>query len=229
MHYLCSNKPLKRYKMKKMYSYLMMVLMLRTAAIGFTSCETDDQYEANILTAGDWQGYLGTYYYDRWGLAGNTYETAIHFCGNGSWATSGRGYEVDYDTRSPFYDYAYCEFSWSIVDGVITLIYDDSVWNPVYITDYALSGNYFSGYMNDGTRRDIRFRLKNVNFGYWGTYSSYADGYYDDYYYDDYYYSRTRSASAADSTEVDAAPLPVVNNGKSVMSGAFASFALNKK
>ena len=210
--------------MKKMYTYLLMVLMLSMATISFTSCETDDQYEANLLIVGDWQGYLGTYYYDRWGLSGNTYETVIHFCGNGSGATSGRGYEVDYDTRSPFYDYAYCEFSWSIVNGVITLIYDDSMWNPVYITNYTLHSDYFSGYMNDGTRRDIRFKLTNVNFSYWGTYSSYNNGYYDDeYYYDDYYYSRTRSAGSDSTLVAHPASVPVVSNGKSTLSGAFAN------
>ena len=201
--------------MKKMYTYLMMVLMLSMATTTFTSCETEDQYEADVLIAGDWQGYLGAYYYDRWGLTGNTYETVIRFCANGNGVTSGRGYEVDYDTRSPFYDYAYCEFSWSIVNGVITLIYDDSMWAPVYITNYSLSSSYFSGYINDGTRRDIRFKLENVNFGYWDTYRSY----YDDYYYDDYYYSRTRSA---DSTNVAADSIAAVSKGKSIASGAFA-------
>ena len=206
--------------MKKMYTYLLMVLMLSMATTTFTSCETEDQYVANILIEGDWQGYLGTYYYDRWGLTGNTYETTIRFCGNGNWATSGRGYEVDYDTRSPFNDYAYCEFSWSIVNGVITLIYDDSMWNPVYITNYTLYNDYFSGTINDGTRRDIRFRLKNVNFGYWSTYSSYYDGYYDGYY-DDYYYSRTRSAEADSTVAAPADSLPAAGNGKSIAKGAF--------
>ncbi|MCR4602173.1 MAG: hypothetical protein K5683_01395 [Prevotella sp.] len=206
--------------MKKIYTYLFMLLMTVTAAMTFTSCETDDQYEADVLVAGDWQGYLGTYYYDRWGLSGNTYETVIHFCTSGYGATSGRGYEVDYDTRSPFYDYAYCEFTWSVVNGIITLIYDDSMWYPVYISDYTLSHDYFAGYMNDGTRRDIRFKLANVNFRYWDTYRGYYDGYYDDgYYYNDgYYYARTRSA---DSTAVATDSIPVVNNGKSIMSGAF--------
>ena len=213
--------------MKKIYTYMMMVLMLSMATISFTSCETEDQYEAEVLMAGDWQGYLGAYYYDRWGLSGNTYETVIHFCGNGYGATSGRGYEVDYDTRSPFYDYAYCEFSWSIVNGMITLIYDDSMWYPVYINDYALYSNYFSGYMNDGTSRNIRFKLRNVRFDYWETYRSYNDYYYDDYYYDGYY-ARTRSAMG-DSIEV-----PFLNrteqarkdsgepNTVSVASGVFA-------
>lgn len=201
--------------MKKLSTYMTMVLMLSMATMTFTSCEMDDQDEARVLIAGDWQGTLGTYYYDRWGLSGNTYETVIHFCDNGYGATSGRGYEVDYDTRSPFYDYAYCEFSWSVVNGVITLIYDDSVWTPVFISDYSLSSSYFSGYMNDGTRRDIRFRLENVRFGYWDTYR-------DGYYYDDYYYSRKTRAAESDSTAVSADSITVVNNGKSILSGAFA-------
>ena len=201
--------------MKKIYTYMMMVLMLSMATVTFTSCETEDQYEADVLMAGDWQGYLGTYYYDRWGLSGSTYETVIHFSG-GYGSTSGRGYEVDYDTRSPFNDYAYCEFSWSVVNGVITLIYDDSMWTPVYISDYSLSRSHFSGYMDDGSNRDIRFKLENVRFGYWDTYR------YDSYYYDDYYYSRTTRATESDSTTVSSDSIPVVNNGKSIASGAFA-------
>ena len=200
--------------MKKIYTYMMMVLMATTSTMSFTSCETEDQYEAEVLIAGDWQGYLGAYYYDRWGLSGNTYETVIHFCSNGYGATSGRGYEVDYDTRTPFYDYAYCEFSWSIINGVITLIYDDSMWYPVYISDYSLYRDYFAGYINDGTRRNISFRLENVRFDYWDTYRN-------GYYYDDYYYSRTRAAGN-DSTTVAPDSIPVVNNGKSISSGAFA-------
>ena len=35
--------------MKKMYTYLMMVLMLSMATTTFTSCETEDQYEATHL------------------------------------------------------------------------------------------------------------------------------------------------------------------------------------
>ena len=206
--------------MKKFYTYMMMVLMLSMATVSLTSCETDDQYEADTLVTGDWQGYLGAYYYDRWGLTGNTYETVIRFGSSGYGATSGRGYEVDYDTRSPFYDYAYCEFTWSVVNGVITLIYDDSMWAPVYISDYSLSKSYFSGYMNDGTNRDIRFRLENVRFAYWDTYRN--GYYYDDYYYDDYYYSRATRADESDSTAVSTGSTPVVNNGKSILSGAFA-------
>ena len=39
--------------MKKIYTPFLMVLMLSMATITFTSCETEDQYEAEVLTAGD--------------------------------------------------------------------------------------------------------------------------------------------------------------------------------
>jgi hypothetical protein len=201
--------------MKKIFTYIAMAMIAMTA---FTACEPiedwEDRHEARTLD-GNWTGYIDTYYYDRWGLSGKTYETTMRFVSSGMGATSGRGYEVDYDTRSPFNDYASCEFSWSIVNGVITLLYDDSMWYPVYITNYSLYRDYFAGYINDGTRRDIRFKLENVTFGYWDTYRSY----YDDYYYDDYYYSRTRSA---DSTNVAADSIAAVSKGKSIASGAFA-------
>lgn len=190
--------------MKKFYTYMLIMLSMMAMTTTLTSCESDDQYEADLLIRGDWQGYLGTYYRDRWGLAGNTYETVIHFVGQNQGVTSGMGYEVDYDTRSPFNDYAYCEFQWSIVNGRITLIYEDSQWNPVYIYDYRLTGSRFYGYMDDGTTRNIRFDLTNVNFGYW---SDYRGG---------YYYSRQTRAAAAPTEGV-----PYVNNGKSICSGSF--------
>lgn len=197
--------------MKKIFTYALVMMTSMTAMTVLTSCETNDQYEADLLIEGDWQGYLGEYYYDRWGLSGKTYETTMRFVSSGMGATSGRGYEVDYDTRSYWSDYAYCEFSWSIVDGVITLIYDDSLWTPVYISNYTLHSDYFAGYMNDGTRRDIRFEFENVRFTYWDNYR------YDRW--DDYYYARTRSAAESDSTD---AHVPYINNGKSIRSGAFA-------
>lgn len=189
--------------MKKYFTYILFAAM---AACSLTSCESEDQYEADLLTTGDWQGYLGTYYNDRWGLTGTTYETVMHFKSSGVGATSGRGYEADYDTRSPFRDYFYCGFQWSVVNGRITIIYDDSQWSPVYIYDYHLSSRSFYGYMDDGSRRDIRFDFENVNFGYWSRYEN------------EYFYSRTRSAEAAEEATDE---VPYENNGKSICSGAF--------
>ncbi len=196
--------------MKKISFYALIILVSMTATAVLTSCEDEDQYESNILTSGDWEGYLGEYYSDRWGLSGNYYETVMHFSGRGVGSTSGRGYQVDYNTRSPYNNYAYCGFQWSIVQGQITLIYDDAEWSPVYIYDYYLSSSRFRGYIDDGSRRNIKFDFENVHFDDWGHYSG-GD------YWDDYYYARGAEGSTP------AKQPAVVDNGKSIRCGEFAN------
>jgi hypothetical protein len=81
----------------------------------------------------------------------------------------GWGYEVDYDINSRYDDYYYCEFEWDVYGGEIRIRYADS-WNDVYIYDYSLSDYHFSGYMDDGTSRDIHFSLsydERFDWGYW--------------------------------------------------------------
>ena len=73
-------------------------------------------------------------------------------------AYGGWGYEVDYDINSRYSDYYYCEFEWEVFNGTIRISYADS-WNDVYIRDYSLDNYYFDGYMDDGTSKDICFRL----------------------------------------------------------------------
>lgn len=196
--------------MKKLFTYAFVMLMSLTAVTTLSSCEVDDQYEADLLISGDWQGYLGEFYRDRWGLSGNTYETVMHFEGRGAGSTSGLGYEVDYDTRSPYRDYAYCEFQWSIVAGKITLLYDDSAWTPVYIYDYRLNSRYFRGYMDDGSRRSIQFDFENVVFNDWARYRNGGSW--------DYRYARAAQGGGAAAPSV----VPYINNGKSIRSGVFA-------
>lgn len=212
--------------MKRIYNYITMMMMAAMTLTTFTSCEEDDTYEAELLTNGDWQGYLGVYYGNRWNVTGNTYETVMHFTHNSAYATSGRGYEVDYDTRSPYRDYAYSTFKWFIVDGEITLIYDDDRWNPIYITRYTLHSSAFRGYINDGSGRDIQFDFDNVNFDGWGNYQRGSYGGFYDNYYDDYYYSRG-TRSVIDSAEVSE-PVPYERRefdegGLSILSGSFAA------
>jgi len=208
--------------MKKIYTYITMMMMAAVTMMSFSSCEQDDTYEAELLTNGDWQGYLGVYYSDRWRVSGTTYETVMHFTHNSAYATSGRGYEVDYDTRSPYRDYAYSTFKWFIVDGEITLIYDDDRWAPIYIYNYGLYSSSFRGYIDDGTGRNIQFDFQNVYFDDWNRYQrgSYGD------FYSDYYYARA-TRSGVDSTAVEA-PVPFERRefdegGLSILSGSFAA------
>lgn len=207
--------------MKKLYTYIAMMMMAATTLTAFTSCEQDDTYEAELLTNGDWQGYLGVYYSDRWRVTGNTYETVMRFTHKSSYATSGRGFEVDYDTRSPYRDYAYSTFKWFIVDGDITLIYDDDRWSPIYIHGYTLYSSRFYGYINDGTERRIEFDFENIYFDGWDKYSEYH--YFNSY--DPYYARGTRSAADSVST-VESIPFErreFDEGGLSILSGSFAN------
>ena len=210
--------------MKKTYSYLMMLLAMTAAMTVFTSCEDDDDYIAQQLRDCDWQGYIDTYYSSRWSLSGNTYETVMRFESKGVYYTSGRGYEVDYDTRSPYNDYAYCTFKWFIVDGEITLIYDDDKWTPLYITRYTLYSNRFYGYISDGTNRTIKFDLTNSgNFGGWGGYADTTGG-YGEFQNQSWFRSRTPSQTDVpffDRSE-EARQVSGERDAMSIASGSFA-------
>ena len=144
--------------MKKIYTLLMTALAAMTA-MTFTACDNyrdhEDREEAYTLE-GTWIGYIEAYIYDRYGLRGNTYRTAMYFERQNSYG--GWGYEVDYDTRSPYDDYYYCDFRWDVSNGEIRIQYADSSY-PVYIYDYGLNGSRFWGYMDDGYNTDLRFDL----------------------------------------------------------------------
>ena len=151
--------------MKLLYTYLTTALM---AMVTLTSCEPymdwEDRHEARTLD-GTWTGYIDTYYYDRWGLTGDSYRTTMYF--ERESAYSGWGYEVDYDLNSRYSDYYYCEFEWDIYKGSIRIRYADS-WNDVYINDYRLNSTRFEGYMDDGSSKDIIFRLNYDSSFDWG-------------------------------------------------------------
>ena len=147
--------------MKKLFTFLTMMMVVTTTTL-FTSCDTrfwvddEDREEARTLE-GTWSGYIDTYFYDRFGVSGDTYRTTMYFereNGYGGW-----GYEVDYNIYSRYDDYYYCEFRWEVINGAIRIRYADS-WNDVYIYDYVLDDYYFSGYMDDGCRdREVAFTL----------------------------------------------------------------------
>ena len=211
--------------MKKLLSSIMMLATMMAAMTSLSSCEEEDDYIAQKLREGDWQGYIDTYYSSRWDLRGNTYATVMRFTSKGSYYTSGRGEEVDYDTRSPYNDYAYCTFKWFIVDGDITLIYDDDKWTPLYIVEYGLTESRFSGYIRDISNRRIRFDLENTTYNDWGRYGSI--GGYGDFEHQNWYRSRTNMADASEAVPfLDRTDIARQQSGEqdavSVASGEFA-------
>ena len=154
------------------------VLLLTLGGFAFVGCDDDfddvfDDWdnisEANLLY-GTWEGYLGTFYYDRWGVSGEDYITTIRFDKPTYGSTSGRGYEIDRIMGDPSGRYYYCEFSWTVIEGDIVILYDDDIYHPVYIYDYRLSKNRFKGYMDDGTNQEIKFDLRYLSHFDWGPY-----------------------------------------------------------
>ena len=149
--------------MKKIYTYLLMAMMAFPTIMTMTSCDRDslsydrdswDRDEARTLD-GTWTGYIETYYRDRWGKTGDAFRTSMYFHRENPFG--GWGYEIDYNVGTRFVDY-YCEFRWEVINGRIHIKYADSI-NEIIIYDYRLSSNYFEGYMDDGTSREIYFRL----------------------------------------------------------------------
>ena len=189
--------------MKKIYTYLTMTIL---AIVLFTSCENGDTMRARTLE-GTWTGYIDTYYRDRWGWSGNNYRTTMYFERRGAYG--GVGYEVDYNVNDPYSGEYYSEFEWDVDRGEIRIVYADSYSRPVYIYEYDLYDDYFEGYMDDGTNRDIHFEL-------------YYDGNFNWNRYREGYYASTRSGDeVSDST--------VVRGKGFYATGEFAKALKNKK
>jgi len=217
--------------MKKIYTYIVMLMMAVVATTSLTSCEEEDDYIAQQLRGCDWQGYIDTYYQNRWHLSGDTYETVMRFESKSSYYTSGRGFEADYNVNSPYRDYAYCTFKWFIVDGEITLIYDDSKWDPIYINKYYINGNYFRGYINDGSGRTIRFELESItDYDGWSRYDN--AGSYGDFWDQQYYRSRSFVLEEDNVPFLNRTDIARQESGESdavsVASGAFAEAMQSK-
>jgi hypothetical protein len=219
--------------MKRVFVHLFQIVISAAAMMSLTGCEETDSYLAEKLRNCDWQGYIGAYYSDRWGITGDEYATVMRFTSKESWYTSGRGEELNY-SRYSRYDYAYCTFKWFIVDGEITLIYDDSKWSPIYISNYRLNSTRFQGYINDGSGRRIEFDLENSAYNDWGYYKvgSYG-GFSNQRYYNSREANPIDELDDSATTDTEKAPLVIdrteqvrLESGEpdavSIVSGVFA-------
>jgi hypothetical protein len=169
--------------MKKIFTLITIAVL----ALTFAACDNryyDDYYRGSdyydsedaFVLEGTCTGYIETYLYDRFGMTGNDYRTTMYFERENAYG--GWGYEVDYNLRSRYQDYYYCEFRWEVVGGDICVRYADS-WNDVWIYPRQLTTTRFTGTMFDGTSRDIYFDMV-------------YDGSFDWSYYRGYYYAPTR-------------------------------------
>ena len=131
--------------MKKIYTYAMMALMSVLTMTTFTSCDKDTR-----LADGLWSGtIIGDYYYDRYGLAGDIYDTEIYFYQNGDFSRGGTGYQVDRNRETR--RYTRYNFDWKVRDQRIYIYYDDNY--EVVIRDYEIYDigrtTHFRGFLDD--------------------------------------------------------------------------------
>ena len=174
--------------MKKLFFILSVALV---AMVGFSSCNSDDENEARVLS-GEWEGDWGMWYEDEDGYIYDADYTYIKLVPDHHDATHGIGYQEDYyswdDTHQvmSYYRYLWYKFNWEIRDGIIYLTYLDDLNLDTFIRDYRLDNNYFSGYFGDSNKR---FRLSKLTDYYYWTPTMWIESnwYGYDVYYDDYY------------------------------------------
>lgn len=134
--------------MKKIYTYAMMALMSVLTMTTFTSCDKDTRLAWDL--DGLWSGtIIGDYYYDRYGLAGDIYDTEIYFYQNGDFSRGGTGYQVDRNRETR--RYTRYNFDWKVRDQRIYIYYDDNY--EVVIRDYEIYDigrtTHFRGFLDD--------------------------------------------------------------------------------
>ena len=191
--------------MKKMKTWMMMLIMIMTAGI-LTSCEEDNKLAFRL--GGDWRGDFGMNYtmeYRGRLYTFDSYDTYLVFYNDGIASTHGWGKQVDYYDFGP-YEYQYYRFNWRIRDGIIYISYPAHPELEVSIYDYKMSWGHFTGWFDDS---DVRFDLRKlVDTDYdWDYYrNDYAYGYNNSWswgggYYP--YYSKTRAGmEGVDNEEV---------------------------
>ena len=204
--YLCTIETLKPTDMKCLH-YTLSTLLVLLLSCAFTSC-MDDDTKQSIVLSGEWRGDFGMFY-DYVDINGriytfNSYDTYVTFVPAHSYATYGRGTQVDYYDYGP-YEYQYYKFSWELRNGDIYLTYDYDHQLDTRIRNYRMTNDYFSGtFSSSGTS----FRLyKLVDYYDWSPYVNYY-GYYDRYDWDyayPYYAPNSRSDAdaPADSTKAE--------------------------
>ena len=201
--------------------FLSIIFMI--AALSFSSCNEIEDINQSIVLSGEWRGDFGMYYdyIDKYGRTHtfDSYDTRITFTPAYSYASHGRGTQVDYYDYGP-YEYQYYKFSWSVENGILYLSYDYDHQLDTRISNYRMTNDYFSGTFSlTGTS----FRLRKIADYYnWSPYVStfgYLDR-YDWYDYDPYYAPMTRSEadqsqdSIASETKVDESQAKILSRGR---------------
>ena len=188
--------------MKKMYTLWTMVL-LAVLSMSFTSCEWDDDDAIAYTLEGTWKGNM--YVSSEWD--GRVYDATyseLCFLRDPYRYSSGTGYWVDYYNNAGWgRNYVANHIEWTVYNRTIKVDFLEE-GTTLWIEEFSLDDNYFSGTIYDGESR-VEFQLTHTSSPNWNNY------YYgwDDYYYDDYYYAK-KNVIDFDSMEAAGSGVPEV-------------------
>ena len=162
--------------MKKWYSLWTMLLMA-VLSMSFVSCDWWEDEEIAYTLEGTWRGNM--YVSSQWD--GQTYDATyseISFLRDPDRYSAGTGYWVDHYSNAGWgRNYVANHIEWRVSNQTIKVYFVEE-GTTVWIEDYRLNDNYFTGTIYDGESR-VEFSLRHTSSPNW-----------NDYYYgwDDYYY-----------------------------------------
>lgn len=165
------------------------MVLLAVLSMSFTSCEWDDDDAIAYTLEGTWKGNM--YVSSEWD--GRVYDATyseLCFLRDPYRYSSGTGYWVDYYNNAGWgRNYVANHIEWTVYNRTIKVDFLEE-GTTLWIEDFSLDDNYFSGTIYDGESR-VEFQLTHTSSPNWNNYYyGWDDYYYDDYYYDDYYYAK---------------------------------------
>ena len=179
--------------MKKLYT-LLTIALLAVLSMSFASCDFlwNDDDEIAYTLEGTWRGNM--HISSEWN--GQFYDaiySEICFLRDPYYDNRGTGYWVDYyDNPGWGRNYIANHIEWTVDRRTIKVKFVEER-TTIWIEDYRLDDNYFSGVIIEGEKR-VDFRLRHVSSPNWYDY---------EWGWNDYYYAKpndmTRGASANDS------------------------------
>lgn len=196
--------------MNKIKTWALALITIITAGFTFTSCEWDPDAEKAYNLNGEWKGYFGMYFVDKYNQQWESSYSIIEFYKEG-W-NSGWGEQYDYYARGPI-TYEYYRFRWTIQNGRIYLDYPYDPQLNAVIYNYRMTSYTFDGYFQHNNSYFQLDKYYDFNWGYYnGGYNynyDYYYGYNDGYYYGGYpYWAKTRTAPDTKDSVSVVAPIP---------------------
>lgn len=190
--------------MKKLYSLWSMALMA-VMMMSLASCDWLEDEDIAYTLEGTWEGNM--YVSSEWD--GRTYDatyTEICFQRDPFKYRTGYGYWVDHYSNAGWgRNYVANHIEWRVRDRSIQIDFVEE-GTTIWIENYGLDFDYFSGTIYDGDSR-VRFSLRHTSSPNW-----------DDYYYgwnDYYYYSKSADMTrASDSNSDFVAPKRIFRTGE---------------